>query len=408
MTFHGACSRWRSERGGVAVIWAICMTVIMLFLTLVFDGVAMLSLKKDIQTAADIAALTGAQILDDDELTDDEIRTQVSASFLRNVESVHGALSCDEATATFDRDSGDIQVVAVCWYAPMLGGTIAPSQIRLESQTSAYFTQARLDLSMVLDLSGSMNGGGKLDALKSASKLAAKTLLESGREGDIRVSFVGYSKAVNVLDYGFYAWGDSSEVEPIPEGMARVFCVSERVGDGAWDDRPPGPDAYFPYAGNNCPDEGLFTLSSDLGAFSNAIDDLNASGGTAGHVGVAWGWYLLSPKWSAVWPEASKPLSYDAENSVKAVILMTDGAFNNATHSAYGTSSQQAVKLCEQMRDEGIEIYAIAFSAPPAGQQTLKDCAGELSNYYEAASNEELIAAFESIAQLLVVLKLTG
>ncbi len=407
MEHHGARSLVSSEQGGVAVIWAICMTVLMMIITLLIDGAAVVAAKRAMQQALDIAAVSGATLLLDDSLDDDGINVSVEATFAQNIASARGDLTCTQTASVFDRDTGDISVTAICWYKPMLGGTIAPKQVKVTAKTKAFISRQKLDVAMVLDLSGSMNANGKLAALKSASKIAASNLLGSGHSGDVRVSYVAYSGAVNVNLYGPYATGDSSTVLPPGPVAWSQYCVSERIVDGAWDDRPPGPGAYFTFGGMNCPDSGLFTLSADLSKFANAIDGLTASGNTAGHVGAAWAWNLLSPKWADIWPTSSKPLAYDAENALKVVILMTDGKFNNASRGATLTSSEQAVKLCEAMRDEDILIFSVAFQAPLAGQQTLKSCAGDESFYYEASSNAELIAIYEEIASRLVVLRIT-
>ena len=133
---------------------------------------------------------------------------------------------------------------------------------------------------------------------------------------------------------------------------------------------------------------------------------MTASGRTAGHLGVAWAWYLLSPNWSGVWPASSAPRAYDESNALKVVILMSDGVFNEEQYRPQGTSSEQAIRLCDEMRSRGIEIYSVAFQAPPAGQQTLKACAGDDGRYFEASSNAELIAAYEDIADSLIILRI--
>lgn len=406
MEHHRANSSFCDDCGGMTVIWAICMTSIFMVMTLLLDGVSVISAKRSMQSALDISALTGAKLLVDESLSDEAIQASVDASFIENLATSRADLSCQPTVPVFDRAAGDVSVDVTCSYSPMLGGTIAPQKIDVAVKSKTFISQQKLDVAMVLDLSGSMNSSGKLDALKSAAKLAAKSLVKAGRAGDIRVSYVAYSEAVNVLKYGPYALGDSATIDPLPGHVTPFYCVSERVGDGAWDDRPPGTDAYFPWGGATCPKNGLFTLSSDLTKFDKAVDGLIASSATAGHLGVAWAWYLLSPQWAGVWPEESKPHAYDDSDVRKIVILMSDGVFNNSTHIPYGTSSQQAVKLCGEMRKKGIIIFSVAFLAPPAGQQTLKDCAGDADHYFEAHSNTELISAYQEIARSLVILRI--
>ncbi len=64
---------------------------------------------------------------------------------------------------------------------------------------------------------------------------------------------------------------------------------------------------------------------------------------------------------------------------------------------------------CTAARTAGMEVYGIAFSAPPKGQTQIRGCSSEpKENYYfEPNSNEDLIAVFEQIATQVQELRLT-
>jgi len=64
---------------------------------------------------------------------------------------------------------------------------------------------------------------------------------------------------------------------------------------------------------------------------------------------------------------------------------------------------------CTAARTAGMEVYGIAFSAPPNGQTQIRGCSSEpKENYYfEPNSNEDLIAVFEQIATQVQDLRLT-
>lgn len=406
MDSHGVTRSVLDERGGLTVIFAIYITGLFMLITLLIDGASVISAKRSMQAALDIAALTGAKLLVEESMSDDSIKSGVDSSFLGNLKFSRRDLACASAELDYDKGTGNFAASIICKYSPMLGGTIAPETIDVKVSSKTFISIRKLDVAMVLDVSGSMGSDGKLEAMKTAAKSAATTMINAGRSGDIRVSYVAYANAVNIVNYGSYARGESETVEALPSSGISVNCVSERVGDGAWDDRPPGAGAYFPKGDFICPIFGLFPLSSDLTSFSTAVDSLMASGATAGHLGVAWAWYLLSPKWSDVWPEASKPLPYGAANTIKVMILMTDGKFNKSTHEPYGDSSTQAKKLCGKMRDQGIIIFSVAFQAPAAGQETLKDCAGDESYFFSASTNAELVDAYEDISRTLVELRI--
>jgi hypothetical protein len=147
----------------------------------------------------------------------------------------------------------------------------------------------------------------------------------------------------------------------------------------------------------------------------SAVDGLAAVGGTAGHIGTAWGWYLLSPNWTSVWPNDSDPRPYGTD-VVKAVLLMTDGAFNtsykngnmNSTDvSAAGSSPYQAMQLCSNMKAAGIMVYSVAFQSPPAAEALLRACASSPADYYDATTAADLKSNFRDIADKLTSLRIS-
>ncbi len=225
MKIHGANRTLRNERGSIAVISAIYLVALFMMITLLIDSATVISSKRSMQASLDIAALSGAKMLADDSISDDTLKSQINWAFKENIKTTTSDLICDPTESEFDRDKGDVSVDVSCMYAPMLGGTIAPEDVEVKVRSKTLISQRKLDVAMVLDASGSMNSSGKLGALKTASKLAAKTLIEAGRPGDNRVSFVAYSKTVNILQYGPYAWEIAIRLNPC-RLAARHFSAS--------------------------------------------------------------------------------------------------------------------------------------------------------------------------------------
>ena len=83
---------------------------------------------------------------------------------------------------------------------------------------------------------------------------------------------------------------------------------------------------------------------------------------------------------------------------------MTDGQFNTAYESTMGNSNEQAKKMCDEMRDEDVIVYAVAFQAPSTAKDTLEDCAGDTSRFFDAANGEQLLNAYAAIASQLSAL----
>ena len=81
-----------------------------------------------------------------------------------------------------------------------------------------------------------------------------------------------------------------------------------------------------------------------------------------------------------------------------------------------GTTNQAAAvveinnrmsRLCENMKDEGIVIYAITFQLnDTATQNLMRNCASDPEKYYNSPSNEELRATFVAIGNELTNLRI--
>jgi hypothetical protein len=230
-------------------------------------------------------------------------------------------------------------------------------------------------------------------------------------------------------------------------GATRVFqvstCVTDRTGADAFSDAGPSttvlgkgyPAAPKPPATdlNPCPSATITPLSTDKPMLKAKIDAMVTSGSTAGHLGAAWGWYLVSPNFSYLWPAASQPAPYGTAHLFKVVILMTDGEFNTmacdgvisqdsphipgysnqADHkncnSPNGGSFTQAQNLCDNMKEAGIIVYTVGFQvgAEPAAKTILDNCATSLGHAYYPDTGAELKTAFHKISQEISELRLS-
>ncbi|MEO1189653.1 MAG: TadE/TadG family type IV pilus assembly protein, partial [Pseudomonadota bacterium] len=171
------------------------------------------------------------------------------------------------------------------------------------------------------------------------------------------------------------------EFEPVTTTYTLTSrCVWERDGAEAFTDAAPGAGAYLShqqawfvedasqsdggdwktghpnraddtkYRGNECRTAEPVELTNNRNTLGTYITSLNAGGYTAGHLGVAWTWYLVSEDWDTVFDGDAAPLSYSEPDSAKVVILMTDGAFNTEVFPEQGDSAAQARSLCDNMK----------------------------------------------------------
>ena len=149
----------------------------------------------------------------------------------------------------------------------------------------------------------------------------------------------------------------------------------------------------------------MVPLTSDKRRLRDEVARYGTYSATAGHLGTGWAWYMLSPKWASVVPAASRPAAYDDKNTIKTVILMTDGIYNTFGGLANAAASQKRSKeLCANMKSEGVVVYTIGFDLEHAGPakadaiSVLSECASASSKFFRAEKPEELRAAFRAIA----------
>ncbi|MHA7858193.1 MAG: vWA domain-containing protein [Henriciella sp.] len=177
---------------------------------------------------------------------------------------------------------------------------------------------------------------------------------------------------------------------------------------GVWHTGHPNRTGHSWYDGDECSASEPVALTNKRNDLINHINSLRAGGGTAGHLGVAWSWYLVSEHWDGVFTGASAPLSYAEPDSTKVVILMTDGAFNAEIFPEQGRSNAQARNLCDNMKASGVKVYAVALSAPSSGRDVLSYCASGPEFYFEPDSAAELTDAYRKIATSISDLRISG
>lgn len=159
------------------------------------------------------------------------------------------------------------------------------------------------------------------------------------------------------------------------------------------------------------------SVTSARNTLKTEIDAMEARMGTAGHIGLSWGWYAVSQNWSSFWPTASRPKAASPD-VLKAVMLMTDGVFNtsytggaagsyNADCNVNNSSCDLARAVCDNMKADGITIFTVGFQAPPSADVVLQYCASSASHAFSADSASELMAAFRSVADRLSMLRLS-
>ena len=244
-----------------------------------------------------------------------------------------------------------------------------------------------------------------------------------------------YPAAPNCEDFTFQRESGGSTT------FANTTCVTERSGpqlstDAAPSLAPLGTHYHRPDAGYNpCPTAEIMPLTSNKGALTTAINNLGTGGSTAGQIGTAWGWYMISPNFAYLFPGEGKPANYGhvhlGQEVLKVVIIMTDGDFNTIYHSGVnannstsgsgngdhkinqagtnGSAFQQAEALCTAMKDQGVKVYTVGLelAALPDATAFINNCATDADHVYLPGNGTELKQAFADIARQVSNLRIS-
>ena len=405
----------RDERGATALLFGLVLFVCISVAGLCFDMARAHRIATKVSSALDSAALAAAKaMMENDGLSDTQVK-DIALTFLNTqTASLSSAgLVLGTPVITLDRSTGEVKVVSNISVATTFGRILTIDSLDFARSSTVIYNQTRIELAMVLDVTGSMNSSSKLATMKSAAKDVIDILVDPDKPWLTRVSLVPYSATVNV---GIYK-------DVISGGDSLDGCVMERLFDPNRDnDTAPGWPNNFAVQGQlnsasnskyNCPNAALMPLSNDRDLLKSTVDSYVASGWTAGHIGIIHGWATLSPLWSGVFSGVNAPQPYSDTRYRKVMLLLTDGAFNTAYTAGTSETEQtdesaaRAQALCANMKAQGITIYSIAVQAPVSAETLLRSCATSTNHYFDANDNNQLRDAFMTIAIQLQQMRVT-
>jgi hypothetical protein len=223
-----------------------------------------------------------------------------------------------------------------------------------------------LEIALMVDVTGSMNDGSgsgssrttKIQDLKdAATDLINVVIWQDQSKYTSKMAIVPFSEDIQLPSTALTkARGTLSKSKTV-SGTTYLLsdCVVERTGTQKYTDAAPKSGEYVmghytvKTAGatkGTCTvptSAEVVPLTSTKQTLLDKIAGLTASGGTAGHLGTAWAWYMLSPNWATLWP-SSTPVAYGTTSVQKIAILMTDGEYNtqydsNGISANYGSTT---------------------------------------------------------------------
>lgn len=446
----------RDRRGSVSLYVATAIVPLVAIVGVSIDAARGYLVKSRLSSAVDAAALAGGRIYGS-AFRDADIQKYFDSNFppgYMNAVIDPLAITTNDASRTLVVST---QATVPTTFMRLLGfETMSAS-----AQAEATLESKSVEVSLVLDITGSMAGQDIIDLRSAANELVDIVVQDQQTPFYSKIALVPYAAAVNVGSYaaavrGTYTTSPSTCSYPAAPTCQRYrfpnispannttlnqtlnisTCATERGGPQAYTDAAPSVaflGRNFPAAsGNPCPSATILPLTSNKTTLHSRINSLGASGSTAGHIGLAWGWYMISPNFGYLWP-ASQPAPYADETVIKVVILMTDGDFNtiyyngviakdstggtgsgNATdkinhNSTNGSAYTQAQQLCTNMKTAGVIVYTVGFDIAdtPAATSIMQTCATSAAHVYLPENGVELKQAFRAIAMRVSVLRLS-
>ncbi|VAX07489.1 hypothetical protein MNBD_ALPHA03-319, partial [hydrothermal vent metagenome] len=326
------------DKGSIAITFAVSLIPVMLTAGIAVDYTRIAHTKGIIDEALDAAVLMSGRELADGKRVNASFRADFEKFFFANVDGRTNLVdSVSIQSFNANPATGKVTASAKSNIKMTFMGIIGKPTVDVTSESEARFSSKKVELTMMLDVTGSMGRQGKLAALKTAANNAIDILLPtSSTSNKVRIGLVPYSASVNV----------GNTVARKVSNRPGFRCVTERranrFNDASY------ATTKVEGAGRYCPSQKVVPLSTNASTLKSTINSFRASGATAGHLGVTWSYYTLSPNWDNAWPSSPTPASYGDSRVQKIALLMTDGEFN--TIYTGSTSAQFAVSTCADMK----------------------------------------------------------
>ncbi len=383
----------RDRRGSVAIIFGLSALVVVTAVGSAVDYGRTLLARDRLQATVDSTVLAAARVWQTEQDMDLAEKKAIAHFEAMKPEGVDAKLT----TLAPDMDQNTLTVEATAEVkVPFLSLVLDGKPMKVSTRAQARFCVGcrsggsstgggsgsygsndgySIEVSLMLDITGSM-AGSKIQDLKEAAKDLVKILVwDDQSEYTSRVAIVPFSHAVNAgkklgkavafnpADKVEFEFRDGNERKWYRPKASKgsdpyEYCLSERQGSEAYTDAAPTGNARFPvvyYASastSNCqPAAEVMPLTNDKQSLIDLIESngFKAEGFTGGNLGTAWAWYMLSPTWwssipsdvhasgrQAAYPDLptscanweSCPPAERTGEVKKFAVLMTDGEYN--------------------------------------------------------------------------------
>jgi Flp pilus assembly protein TadG len=360
------------RRGGVLLFFGLILVPLVGFAGLAIDSLVAFSVEARVQRALDAAGLAAGRAA-----REEDVVTEARAFFDANLGATGDEIAISGFDAVYSPEDESINLSVRATVPTYFMRVLGKTETTIDLQTVVNLQIRQMELVLVMDNTGSMRSGGKINAMKDAAAELVRIVF-GGREShpNLWVGLVPYVASVNI---GAHRTGWLAADDPVligagaspsagkkkgknePAGPVDPFapsswkgCVMARPAPFDETDDPPTVEPFSSYlypsgSDNNWPPLDESNAAENNGRGPNlgcgpAITSLRQSraevlasieemlpwhrGGTTGNLGLVWGWRVISPRWQGLWGGATPaelPLAYNDAESDKVVVLLTDG-----------------------------------------------------------------------------------
>ncbi len=447
--FGSFFKRWlKNDSGNVSMFFGFAIIPVILASGSAIDFERIADAKTKLQASVDSATLYAASL---NETLDTVLKTKsqpfITANYIHDSDITLTSYTSHNAG---DNIVGTAEISVKTWFMGLFG----ISRMIVNSQSMVKKSGINLEVSLVLDNTTSMAGTPIANLKTAAKNFVTKVMPTTQGQFYTKIAAIPYQNGVNLGSTASSARGPIQTGTSTTPGyqnysftngdgnsktLAITNCLTERTGPQVYTDASfalyPAGRAYM--GGNNpCGVQQLVPLSTTAATLNTTIDNMAAGSSTAGQVGIAWGWYTLSPN-VGIWSGTSQPAGYDKLTTTdvmtkvkKIMILMTDAEYNSAnangvitgnpTVSGSGGSSDhinlaatngdsytQSASMCAAIKASGVEIYVITFQLVKSIQKRVdlvNNCATDASHILDADTTS-LDVAFNGIANSILTMR---
>ncbi|MDQ7069968.1 MAG: pilus assembly protein TadG-related protein [Rhodobacterales bacterium] len=332
----GWLNNFKRDESGVLVVFSVFFFLIILLVGgLGVDIMRTEMTRTRLQHAADNAALAAAdldQILDPTAVVTDYFTKAGMASYLDGVTVDEGLgyriVDVDVSTTI------NTQLIHMVGIDTMSIGAASTAEERIDS----------VEISLVLDISGSMGSNSRLTNLKVAAKEFVDTIMDTSAPGKVSISIVPYATQVSagptlLAQYNVtaeHSYSDCVNFVSTDFSNTSLSTADQLQRTGPFDVWSYSTDPITYPVCNVDTASDIRALSMDRAVLKAQIDSLVAGGNTSIDVGMKWGTVLLDPGTQGVISNliaggsvpaefAGRPVAYDSNDTLKVIVLMTDG-----------------------------------------------------------------------------------